>query len=561
MSLSATSVVRAVFAMLAVAALVAGHAGMEAYAAADEELIGTRLNLLYWTIQLFVMESVIEPDRPLPAALEFARFAAPAVTVYALADWARLLLATGRRRIQARESRRHVVVCGSGAVTIALIERLRQNTQRIVVISSAPDTTWSDRKVIHITGDARNPATLRAAGVPRATTLYACEADSSTNTAIALAAHGLPRPGTGPLSTYALIPDPDLCAALRARRLSLPGASRLRLDFFNLDELAARVLLDHHPIVNDRPVVVMGLDAFGRALLVEIAKRRRLRAACEHRLPVTVIDANAGQVVASLCRRFDVVSDACELTLHDVEPDDPLLTELLPGETPQRVFVCYADQDLALKTALTSLRLWCCGPGSLVVRVEQAATFGRAFEDVRLLEGIAGALHVFAVNEEAGDPRLITEDLVETLARAIHDHYLVESVTRHESPATNPSAVAWEELPDRLKAANRRQAEDIGRKLAEIGCALAPRVEPELTFAFKDHEIERLAVMEHERWLRDLLSDGWTRGPVRDPTRRRHPDLDSWDNISEVAKEKDRDAVRNLPRILSAAGFQIVRVT
>ncbi|MGI5156171.1 RyR domain-containing protein [Microbispora sp. CA-102843] len=79
-------------------------------------------------------------------------------------------------------------------------------------------------------------------------------------------------------------------------------------------------------------------------------------------------------------------------------------------------------------------------------------------------------------------------------------------------------------------------------------------------FSLKDYEIEQLAMMEHERWLRDLVADGWTRGPVRDEENRRHPDLDSWDNISDAAKEKDRDTVRNLPRILATAGFQIVRV-
>lgn len=559
MRLSATNVIRVVFAILAVVALVAGYLGLEEYLVGQS---ATRLDLLYYDIQLFVMDSPLDGGAPLPLALEFARFAAPAVTIFTLVDGARLLFASELRRIRARESRGHVVVCGSGPVTIALVERLRKSPERVVVISSASDTAVGDRRVLHVTGDARNPATLRAAGAQRATRLYACEVDSSTNTAIALAAHHLSRRRTdAPLAAYAYIRDPELCAALRARRLSLPSASPVRLDFFNLDELAARVMLERHPVLNDRPIVVMGLDNFGCALLVEIARRRRLAAPLAERLPVTVIDHSAAHTGAVLCRRFDFLLEACEIAFHDAAPDDPRLTELLPAGTPQRVFVCYADQDLALKTALTSLRLWSCGPGSLIVRVEQAATFGRAFQDVRLLEGLAGALHIFAINEEAGDPRLIGEDLVETLARAIHDRYLLDAAGRMETTHSNPSLIPWERLPDRLKNANRRQAEDIGRKLASIGCALAPRVEPELVFSFKEPEMEQLAVMEHDRWLEDLIGDGWTHGPVRDPVRRRHPDLDSWENLSEVAKEKDRDTVRNLPHILSDAGFQVVRIT
>ncbi|GAA1309029.1 hypothetical protein Psi02_25700 [Planotetraspora silvatica] len=563
MTLSATFVVRVAFVILGLSALAAGYIGLDILAPVMEGRPPTRLDILYWDLQLFVFDSApLGGNGPLPAALEFARFAAPGVTVYTLVEGARLLLSSEMRRIRARESRDHVVVCGSGAVAIALVEKLRRTSERIVMIGPSATPPMSDNKVLYVNGDARSPSTLRAAGVQRASVLYACEADSSVNTAIALAAHGMPRSGDRhPLSAYAHISDPDLCAALRARRLSLPGTPRLRLDFFNLDELAARVLLEQHPIVNDRPIVVIGLDAFGRSLLTEIARRRRLQGSPPHRLPVTVIDAHASQAAPALCRRFEFISEVCTLTCHDVSPSDLPLTDLLPGETPQRVFVCYADQDLALKTALTSLRLWCCGPGSLVVRVEQTATFGSAFDDVRLLEGLSGALRIFAINEAAGDPQLITEDLVETLARAIHDNYLLVNAARHTTAAANASMVGWDGLPAHLKAANRAQAEDIGRKLAGIGCALAPRVEPELAFAFKDHEIERLSQMEHERWLKDLIGNGWAWGPMRDPERRRHPDLDSWDRLSADAKEKARDTVLSLPRILADAGFQIVRIS
>ncbi|GLW20350.1 hypothetical protein FXF59_25945 [Microbispora tritici] len=565
MTFPASYVVRVVFAGLAVAALVTGYIGLNTYAK-TLGLPSAPLDLLYWDLQLFVFDSApLDDPSPLPSALEFARFAAPGVTVYTLVDGARLLFAAELRRFRARRSKEHVVVCGSGSAAVALVERLRAASTRIVLIGSAPVAAVGDRKVLYVRGDARSPATLRAAGIQRASVLYACEPDSSANTAIALAAHGVARPGgRHPLSAYALITDPDLCAALRARRLSLPGRPRLRLDFFNLDELAARVLLDRHPIVNEQPVVLIGLDAFGRSLLVEMARRRRL-APSPGPLPVTIIDAHAARTVRALCHRFEFVADVCALTTHDAPPGDfplgnPPLGELLPAEPPQRVFVCHDDQDLALKTALTSPRLWNCGPGSLVVRVEEAGTFSRAFDSVHLLEGLSGALRVFAVNEEAGDPQLIGEDLVETLARAIHDSYVAENTARRHVRATNPSLVPWESLPPHLRAANRRQAEDIGRKLTSIGCALAPRVEPELHFAFKDYEIEQLAMMEHERWLRDLIADGWARGPVRDTGTRRHPDLGGWDDISDAAKEKDRDTVRNLPRILSTAGFQIVRV-
>ena len=39
-----------------------------------------------------------------------------------------------------------------------------------------------------------------------------------------------------------------------------------------------------------------------------------------------------------------------------------------------------------------------------------------------------------------------------------------------------------------------------------------------------------------------------------------HPDLVDWQYLSGAAKDKDRDAIRELPAILRQAGFQILRL-
>jgi len=41
---------------------------------------------------------------------------------------------------------------------------------------------------------------------------------------------------------------------------------------------------------------------------------------------------------------------------------------------------------------------------------------------------------------------------------------------------------------------------------------------------------------------------------------KQHPSLVDWQNLLESEKEKDRDAVRELPSILGEAGFQILRL-
>jgi hypothetical protein len=77
----------------------------------------------------------------------------------------------------------------------------------------------------------------------------------------------------------------------------------------------------------------------------------------------------------------------------------------------------------------------------------------------------------------------------------------------------------------------------------------------------KGEELEALARGEHDRWMRDLVRDGWrpTDGP-KDPDRKLHPLLVPWDELDEVEREKDRAPMRELPVTLARAGLEIRRM-
>lgn len=75
-----------------------------------------------------------------------------------------------------------------------------------------------------------------------------------------------------------------------------------------------------------------------------------------------------------------------------------------------------------------------------------------------------------------------------------------------------------------------------------------------------ENEIERLAMMEHERWCLDRLAAGWRYGERRDDIRKLHPALCDWSNLPPDIRERNHDAVREVPLILSDAGFQLVRI-
>jgi uncharacterized membrane protein len=158
----------------------------------------------------------------------------------------------------------------------------------------------------------------------------------------------------------------------------------------------------------------------------------------------------------------------------------------------------------------------------------------------------------------------VTERLARAIhdsyARAIHEAYVEASAERGETMGSRPGLRGWDELPDDLKESNRAQAMHVGEKLAELGCIMVPSFDPSLTFEYRDEdEVLLLARVEHDRWMRERLDRGYVYGPVREG--RFHPDLVPWEALTDEAREKDVQAVRNIPAMLAAVGFQVLRVT
>jgi hypothetical protein len=103
----------------------------------------------------------------------------------------------------------------------------------------------------------------------------------------------------------------------------------------------------------------------------------------------------------------------------------------------------------------------------------------------------------------------------------------------------------------------------IRNKLKSIGYDIGPISDWEApqTFIFTSEEVETLAEMEHERWMHEKITNGWSYGSERNDEKRIHPSIVPYEQLSESEKEKDRDTVRNIPRILSLIDFQIYRTS
>ncbi|MFE9690204.1 RyR domain-containing protein [Micromonospora sp. NPDC005806] len=565
---------RAVFAVVGIVALVLGHIGFDRLLLTRPDTAHDPYDVIYYDLQLFVLGA--EPFQQAghyPWQLQVARFAAPLFTLLAVAEAGRLLLAAEIRRIRARRSRDHVLVCGDSQFAHMLADRLFTDGERVVVVRSTPfgPLEYRQRRYLGVIGDPTSPEVLRGAGLPRAHTIYACTDDDDRNHAIANTASRLIQDRRRPPRVYVQVHDPEMCLSLQARRLAAAGSSRLRLDYFHVDDVAARALHRHHPLPTTprRPtsVLIAGTGTFRRALLVETARHWQAhRTGTVAPLRVDLVAPDASTEFALAASRYPFLSTVCHVVAHDMDLDGLTGLDRIHGGGYDRIYICAPDESVGLQFVLDTPALWQAARGAVFIPVYRQAALAAAFHgDSRhdLLDEVHGKLRLYPVLTRACDARLIAEDLTERLARQIHDRYL----QAHRPAAVQPSAatamVDWSRLPESLRQANRAHVQDIAAKLLKLGCVVAPRHggagDASAEQAIEDR-IDELARLEHERWCRERQGEGWTYGEPRDDTRRRHPALRPWDELTPDVQEKNRQEIRALPDVLSDSGFALIRL-
>jgi hypothetical protein len=532
------------FGTLALCTLILGFWGLAEY----QHGLNGFWDILYNDLQLFVVSSdVIRNGGYYPPALQVARFAAPAVTAYALISAAFTVLSSQRRELRIRRSAGHDVVCGAGQPAFLLAKRLRAEGRRVILVESVLSPDLADAclssGVLYIESEPGSIETLQRVAVHRAEALYAVSPDNAMNVAITVLAHRLTLSRRRPLRCYVAVTDRDLSSALMARILGSPSRSRLELNLFSETEISAHFLLDQTTHAGlPRRAAIVGLGDLGQALAVELAHRWQ----GHHRLTGELLQLTLVDDHADLMRvRHPVLEQVCQIDLVAASAD-------VPGwwNSPELVFVCGADTDGALAIGLRLLSIGRGAGTRVTVCVDKyGEELSEVFQD--LTGGPAGLLSIYGTRQAVCDPRFIRDGVaIERIARSLHGRYLDACLAEGGSMNGNEAMCTWERLPERLRESNRDQARHIGWKLDAIGCYLLPfadvgTVRP---FTLTVEEIEQLAHAEHLRWMTERAAQTID-----------HPDMVDWDLLSESAREKDRAFVRAIPDVLADVGFRVMR--
>jgi len=513
------------------------------------------------TISLFKMSWHPPAGAAVPWPLQAARITGAFFTLSALVEvWMKFF---GEQMTLLRLSlwRRHVVVCGLGRKGQRLAFEFRRRGKRVVIADIAPDEDdtqlCSRRGILIKKGDASKNVTLETAGAERADTLFAVCRDDHTNLEIGMEtlARFTASRRKNKLTCYVHLVNLPLRVLLRRHQLLETRPPGFDLRFFNIYENTARALFAAFPLEEAAGdlekrvhLIIVGLTRLGEAVATQAARIGHYRDL--QRVKVTIIDEQAEMRGEQFLTRHPAMEEVCELQFLSIRFTELRFIHLsfledLAAERPM-VVLCLEQDEANVSLALTLAEHT---GGKIPVLANVGDRNGLA----RLLSASTSELKhkgicIFGAVEEVCGWDLLREEELDILAKLIAQHFH----DRHEGPD-------WENSSEDRRNSNRAAADHIDVKLRAIGCRRGAAKDGQPPFAFTPEEVELLARMEHRRWNADHLLNGWVQGQPRDDDRKIHDNLVPWDQLTEEARDKDREQVGDLPSLLGKIGQAIQR--
>ncbi|BAI62456.1 hypothetical protein MCP_2384 [Methanocella paludicola SANAE] len=522
------------------------------------------LDWVFLTIVMF--RGIFLQAGPLPLELEIARWAAIFIVLYAaIRVLTALFYEQAHILILRWLTSDHVIICGLGERSGGLISEFYRMGYSVAVIdknlSREMAQKCKDKGAVILNGDPSDEELIRRARIDRAKYIIAAMDDDSANAAVALAARELVKGKEGrPLTGYVHIVDRALCNLLKADyEFNRKASDRLRLEFFNSYDDGARALVrEYRPFGEGcTSIAIVGLGKFGESLAIRVASEWLLYEGRNgRRLSVIVVDSRATKTISNLLMHYPFLDSACDFMAYDMEP---VHSGVLSQRNPGIVYVCQDNDSETLSTAI-ALRKALSGT-TVIACLNRSSGLARLVDRIGKEQGLQG-LGFFSQLEAASRPEILMGGTREAIATAIHEEYVRSQASQGFTPEKNPSMVPWEKLPETLRESNRHNADHVLVKLAAMGCGIELLTDPAaLDFRFSGEEIEKMAVIEHDRWCDERLGQGWKYAPgPKDIEKKTSPYLVHWDKLSEEIREYDRNVIRGLPVALARAGFQIYRI-
>ena len=501
---------------------------------------------VYFSLRLFTFDFDLSGDGAAPYGadnwlLQIARFLAPATLAFAVVKGLMLAAASQFNLWAIARWRQHSVVCGAGERGRKLALALRQEGQRVVVIEPNEQadalTDLREAGVRVVIGSGTDPARQADARLEQAAFVAALTPCEESNLQIVLAASR--RRSRQPLRALA-----HATRSFAEMFETQPPFDRVTVDracgFFDHDASAARLLASQYlpdlvPSLfkDNRParVLLAGDGDILPELLGVVVTQCQYAGSCIPAITLLTVDADA------VARKFPLhhpqlglVSDLCVQILpmpQLLRFDFASLDDNSRGRPFDFVFVaCREDIDtLTLSRNLAQQTDWLSR--DVIAGLRPSTQLLRLFIGKQPLAGVQ--MNDLVTLGCSGE--IVLHGRLDRVARGIHEAYLADQLKEGRTHGSTPALVPWEELPEGLRQANRAQADHI------------PIKQRTLAISRSDDTIEALAIAEHRRWMAEKIVANWRYAPQRDDSRRLHPSIRPYDELTEAEKQKDRNTV------------------
>jgi hypothetical protein len=532
---------------------------------------------LFRTIQLITLQFPTDFKGTIPLQLQIARLAVPIVA--ALASFQALVGSITRpaRLALLPHSSGHIVVCGSEALTDAALGALASHGRQVVMISTNIGSHRDTLEGLGLTileSDPTRLKTIEALHLSYASAIFITGEDDVDNFSIAMLALSVTTerpPGLPPLVLAVRIDRESFAIELDT---ALDGLSRQHgVRYFRLcpDREGVRLELKRFAPVwlkddihASSHVIIFGLSGNWQQIVSQIVIAIQDSPEKRPVLTFVVSDDEAENLKRWHGARpeLDYIVDIAILPMQpdSLLPSDKDVSSWRETHAPPHLAVVLRDDADAVATSLALRR-----PGNPLGTDANPILVHQTRED-RLLSHLGEAqVRNYDMTRLVAVGKLIRAESIERVLDKKGDEIAIALHTQHVDVAKmiGGDAVStldpWDELPENLRDANRASAEHAPILFAGAGMKIVKAGSDVVPVTLSADELESLAIIEHHRWIADRVSRGWRYGANRNNNLMLHPDLVPYEALKEVDKEKNRNSVQALIKILAQQGLIVVR--
>jgi hypothetical protein len=545
----------------------------------------------FWTPLTFAINLIfggvqgcyVGPDaQPLPLALQLPRLTGPLLLVIAAFGIMASIFRSQTDRLLVRFSGSLVILVGLADDAMPLIRRLitqrEADTTLAVLVTDPGNLLIKSARSLGarvVVCDVANRGALRslltARGRFKVRSLYAVAADVAENLRWAAQLRAVAdaskrSPADSAPRMVVRIDDPwqaEYWRRTNAYRTSGSGSSvRWISDALSVYEVTAELILDRilDPRL-ERPsdrLVIIGNSPLALAACTELAQREREGDALSAPPRPGLVDLILFGAEADTLRRqhrlrqerFGNSGDIGLISVIESEPTSANLRAALQDD--QHPVLILADDPTGSETRLATY-LAALNPTWTIFDWSPNT---RGVADQPIME----LLYPFGLTMEA--PSSLPVDSWERAARVVHEQYRLIAQQHQQLDASKPSHQPWDQLEPFLRESNIRQvttalaaAESLGRSWGPVVSGVTADglvASAEVSAS----ELDTMARIEHESWMKHLHNNGWRYGAQRDDHRHIHPSLRAWDDLTAVDQEKTREGVANALRVLNQLGYR-----